>query len=84
MPRHVYVSVWDEATTQVREERACSVSVSAIGGDKQFLRSPAGASLAAPPLRHAGASGLRFFFVVFFRMVPKKSDRNYRHATRGV
>lgn len=64
MPRHVYVSVWDEATTQVQEERACSVLVSAIGGDKQFLWSPAGASLAAPPLRHAGGSGLRFF--IFF------------------
>lgn len=66
MPRHVYVSVWDEATTQVREGRACSVLVSAIGGDEQFLWSPAGASLAAPPPRHAGGSGLRLFLVFFF------------------
>lgn len=44
--------------TRVGEKRACFVLASAIGSDKQFLWSPAGASPAAPPLRQDEGSGL--------------------------
>lgn len=64
MPRHVYGSVWDEATCGFEKKGLLRISL-CDRGDKQFLWSSAGASLAAPPLKQDGGSGVPFVFACF-------------------